>query len=144
MKNYFFISLSGLLFGFGLSLSAMLDRHRIINFLDITGNWDPTLLFVMFSAVLVTVVFFRFILRRHAPILDNRFRVPTRKDIDASLLVGSAIFGAGWGLAGYCPGPGFAAMTLGSINAILFTLAYITGSLLSSYYSRKLQGENKP
>jgi len=144
MKKYLLNSISGLLFGFGLSLSAMLDRHRIINFLDITGNWDPTLLYVMFSAVLVTVVFFRFILRRQAPILDNRFRLPTRKDIDAQLVIGSAIFGAGWGLSGYCPGPGIAAITLGSLNAILFMLAYITGSLLSNYYSGKLQGENKP
>jgi hypothetical protein len=140
MKKYFFIAVSGLLFGFGLSISAMLDRHRILNFLDITGNWDPTLLFVMFSAVLVTVVFFRFILKRKSPVLDNTFRLPARKDIDLPLVIGSAIFGAGWGLAGYCPGPGFAALILGSYNAVLFCLAYITGSLLSKYYSRKISG----
>jgi hypothetical protein len=140
MKKYLLISISGLLFGYGLSLSAMLDRHRIINFLDVTGNWDPTLLYVMFSAVLVTVVFFRFILKRSTPILDNRFRLPARKDIDAKLVTGAAIFGAGWGLSGYCPGPGIAAMTLGSMNAILFTLAFVTGSLLCSYYSRKVSG----
>jgi len=144
MKKYLFISLSGLLFGFGLSLSTMTDRHKIINFLDVAGNWDPTLLFVMFSAVSVTVVFFRIILARHAPILDNRFRLPSRKDIDAQLVAGSAIFGTGWGLAGYCPGPGFAAITLGSSNAILFTLAFITGSIMSNYYSRHPQVESKP
>lgn len=140
MKRYFFIAVSGLLFGFGLSLSAMLDRHRILNFLDITGNWDPTLLFVMFSAVIVTVIFFRFILKRNLPVFDTGFRLPTRKDIDAPLVIGAAIFGAGWGLAGYCPGPGFAALTLGSYNAILFCLAYIAGFLLSRIYTRKIQG----
>ena len=140
MKKYLFIALSGLLFGFGLSLSAMLDRHRILNFLDIAGNWDPTLLFVMVSAVLVTVVFFRLILKRRAPILDDSFRLPVRKTIDAPLVAGSAMFGAGWGLAGYCPGPGFAALTLGMFNPFLFCLAYIAGSLLSRYYSGKIRG----
>lgn len=140
MKRYFFIAVSGLLFGFGLSLSAMLDRHRILNFLDITGNWDPTLLFVMFSAVIVTVIFFRFILKRNSPVYESSFRLPTRKDIDIPLVTGAAIFGAGWGLAGYCPGPGFTALTLGSYNAILFCLAYIAGFLLSRIYTRKIQG----
>ncbi len=139
MKRYFFIAVSGLLFGFGLSLSAMLDRHRILNFLDITGNWDPTLLFVMFSAVIVTVIFFRFILKRNSPVFESSFRLPTRKDIDIPLVTGAAIFGAGWGLAGYCPGPGFTALTLGSYNAILFCLAYIAGFLLSRIYTRKIQ-----
>jgi uncharacterized membrane protein YedE/YeeE len=140
MKKYFFVALSGFLFGFGLSLSAMLDRHRILNFLDITGNWDPTLLFVMASAVLVTLVLFRLILKRSAPIYADRFRLPARKDIDLPLVAGSAVFGMGWGLSGYCPGPGFAALTLGSYNAILFCAAYIIGFLLSRKYTGKKQG----
>lgn len=142
--KYLFIILSGFLFGFGLSLSAMLDRHRILNFLDVAGEWDPTLLFVMFSAVLVTVIFFRFILKRHTPVFADRFYLPQRRDIDFPLVAGAAIFGAGWGIAGYCPGPGFAALILGSFNAVIFCLAYIAGFLLSRIYSGKIQRENKP
>lgn len=138
MKSLVSASLSGLLFGYGLSMSTMLDRHRILNFLDISGNWDPALLFVMSGAVLVTVVLFRFILKKPTPLLNDKFHIPSKKEIDLKLVAGAAIFGTGWGLTGYCPGPGFAAVTLGSANAVIFCVGYIVGSVLSKYYIDKL------
>ena len=126
--------LSGLLFGFGLSLSQMIDRDRVLGFLDITGNWDPTLLFVLGGAVGVTVIAFRFVLHLPKPILENKFYLPTRKDLDFSLIVGAAIFGIGWGIAGYCPGPGITALVLGTPNPVLFIVAFIVGSLIYQWY----------
>lgn len=138
MKNLISASLSGLLFGFGLSMSAMLDRHRILDFLDITGNWDPTLLFVMSGAVLVTLISFRIIFKNKKPVLGDKFYLPLKKNVDVRLTAGAVLFGAGWGLTGYCPGPGFTAITLGSVNAVIFCAGYIVGSLLSKYYLSRL------
>lgn len=127
--------LSGLVFGLGLGLSQMIDRDRILNFLDVTGTWDSTLLFVLAGAVSVTVIAFRFVLRFPHPVFANRFYLPTQKDIDLPLILGSAIFGAGWGIAGYCPGPGITAVVLGIWNPVLFLLAMIAGSFTYKWYS---------
>ncbi|WOD38991.1 YeeE/YedE family protein [Nodosilinea sp. E11] len=120
---------AGLLFGLGLGCSQMIDPQRVIGFLDLFGTWDPTLAFVMGGAVLVTLISFRFILRRSAPLLDRNFFVPTRNDIDRPLVLGAALFGIGWGLGGYCPGPAIAALGLGSANPLLFLAAMLAGSL---------------
>lgn len=121
---------AGLLFGLGLGFSQMIDPQRVIGFLDLFGSWDPTLAFVMGGAVLVTLISFRFILRRPHPLLGSKFFVPTRSDIDRPLVLGAALFGVGWGLGGYCPGPAIAALNLGSANPVLFVAAMIAGSLL--------------
>jgi uncharacterized membrane protein YedE/YeeE len=121
---------SGLLFGLGLGLSQMIDPGRVKGFLDLAGDWDPTLAFVMGGAVAVTLVAFRFVLRRPAPLLGGRFHVPTRNDIDRPLVLGAVIFGVGWGLGGYCPGPAIAALGLGSANPAVFVAAMVAGSLL--------------
>lgn len=142
MKKMFFISLSGFIFGIGLSMSTMLDRNRIINFLDIAGDWDPSLLFVMTGAVIVTLIFFRLILKRKKPVLDNKFYLPVKKQVDMRLVTGSVIFGAGWGLSGYCPGPGFAALTLGLQAPVIFCLGYIIGSIASKYYLQLLANDS--
>ena len=113
MRQNFLALLSGLLFGLGLSLSQMIDRDRVLGFLDVLGNWDSTLLFVLGGAVGVTMIAFRFVLRLSQPIFGEKFYLPTRKDIDRSLILGAAIFGIGWGISGYCPGPGITALTLG-------------------------------
>ena len=132
--------LAGLLFGFGLSLSQMIDRDRVLGFLDIAGVWDPTLLFVLLGAVAVTVITFRFVLRRPQPIFADQFHLPTKKDIDIPLIIGSAIFGIGWGIAGYCPGPGITALVLGIWNPVLFMVSMIAGSLTYRAYSiRRLE-----
>ncbi|EHC19286.1 YeeE/YedE family protein [Fischerella thermalis] len=137
MKINLIALFAGLLFGLGLGFSQMIDRDRVLGFLDITGVWDPTLLFVLGGAVAVTVIAFRFVLRRPYPILTDKFYLPTKKDIDLPLVVGSAIFGVGWGIAGYCPGPGITALVLGIWNPVLFIVALIAGSLTYKWYSTR-------
>lgn len=137
MKEKLMALLAGLLFGFGLSLSQMIDRDRVLGFLDVSGVWDPTLLFVLSGAVTVTIITFRFVLRRPHPIFANQFHLPTKKDIDKPLIIGAAIFGVGWGIAGYCPGPGITALVLGIWNPVLFLMAFIAGSLAYKNVSGK-------
>ena len=129
MKQNLIVLFSGLIFGFGLSLSQMIDRDLVLAFLDIKGNWDPTLLFVLGGAVGVTVILFRFVLGLPHPIFGDKFYLPTRKHLDLPLVLGAAIFGIGWGIAGYCPGPGITALVLGIWNPVLFLIAFIVGSL---------------
>ena len=135
MKQSMMALISGALVGFGLALSQMIDRERILGFLDITGTWDPTLIFVLGGAVGVTVIAFRFVLRRPVPLTSEKFYLPTRRDVDRPLIVGSAIFGIGWGIAGYCPGPALSSLSLGSWNPILFLVALIAGSLSYKWLS---------
>ncbi len=128
---------SGLLFGLGLGLSQMIDRARVLGFLDVTGRWDPTLLFVLGGAVTVTVIAFRFVLRLPQPVFASKFRLPTRTDIDPPLVLGAAVFGIGWGIAGYCPGPAIVAVILSSWSPILFLGAFVMGSLTAKLMTRK-------
>jgi hypothetical protein len=123
--------ISGLMFGFGLALSGMTDRHRVLGFLDVTGDWDPTLLFVMGGAVAVTLITFRFVLRRPRPVLESQFHLPAKKHVDAPLVTGAVLFGIGWGLAGYCPGPALASLTALSLNPVVFCVGLVAGSLLA-------------
>ena len=127
---------AGMLFGLGLGLSQMIDRERVLGFLDVTGNWDPTLLFVLGGAVTVTIITFRFVLRWPHPIIATQFRLPTPKDIDFSLVLGATIFGIGWGIAGYCPGPAIVALTLNSWSPGIFLGAFVAGSLTSQFFNR--------
>ncbi|TVQ05224.1 MAG: YeeE/YedE family protein [Leptolyngbya sp. DLM2.Bin27] len=130
---------AGLLFGLGLSFSQMIDPQRVIGFLDFFGTWDPTLTFVLGGAVLVTLISFRLILRRPTPLLSRKFFLPTRNDIDRPLVLGAALFGIGWGLGGYCPGPAIAALGLGSANPLLFIAAMVVGSLAHKAFTRRSQ-----
>ena len=102
--------LSGALFGLGLAVSGMANPAKVIGFLDVSGDWDPTLAFVMGGAILIVGPAFRLIFRRRRPVLAEDFAVPTRKGIDGRLLGGSALFGVGWGLSGFCPGPAVVAL----------------------------------
>ncbi len=128
---------AGVIFGVGLGISQMIDRQRVLGFLDLAGNWDPTLLFVLGGAVIVTVISFRFVLGRDVPLLSAKFYLPTRKDIDSRLIKGAAIFGIGWGIAGYCPGPGIAALATGDRNPIIFLVAMIAGMVVFDRYGAK-------
>jgi len=130
--------LSGLLFGLGLGVSQMIDRDRVLGFLDIAGAWDPTLLFVLGGAVTVTVIAFRFVLQMQRPVFADRFRLPTKTDLDLPLTIGAAIFGIGWGIAGYCPGPAVAALTLRTGNPRLFLIGLAIGSITYAVVSRNL------
>lgn len=129
MKQAGVTVIAGLMFGLGLGLSQMIDRDRVLGFLDVAGVWDPTLLFVLGGAVGVTVIVFRFVLRLPHPFFSKTFYLPTKKTVDMQLIVGAAIFGLGWGIAGYCPGPAITALMLGIWNPMLFMLGLMVGSL---------------
>lgn len=122
--------LIGLLFGLGLMLSGMTDPGKVIGFLDITGAWDPSLAFVMGGAVLVGAIAFTLAKGRTTALLGDAMHWPTVRDVDRRLLVGSVLFGIGWGLAGFCPGPALVASAAGHAAALIFTVAMLGGMLL--------------
>ncbi len=122
--------IAGLLFGGGLTVSQMVNPQKVISFLDMTGNWDPSLAFVMGGALLVTLIGYRLVLRRNGPLFEDRFRLPTRTDIDPPLLIGAGLFGAGWGLAGLCPGPALASASFAGVNAYIFVGTMIAAIFL--------------
>jgi uncharacterized protein len=121
----------GLVFGLGLVVSGMSNPAKVLNFLDLAaipaGGWDPSLAFVMAGAIAVTFIGYRVVLRRPRPVFGDRFHLPSATAIDARILAGPAIFGVGWGLAGFCPGPAFTALGTGSGRAVLFVAAMLVG-----------------
>ncbi|WP_241202228.1 MULTISPECIES: YeeE/YedE family protein [unclassified Caballeronia] len=121
--------LAGLLFGLGLIISGMANPAKILGFLDLAGNWDPSLAFVMIGAVAFASVGFFASRRTGKPLLEETKHLPTKKKIDAQLIVGSAIFGVGWGLAGFCPGPVVVAVGAGKLGAVVFLAAMVAGML---------------
>lgn len=127
---------SGALFGTGLAMSGMTDARRILGFLDVFGDFDPTLLLVLGGAVATTVLLFRFVLRRGSPVLASTFHLSNLRHIDRRLLGGAALFGCGWGIAGYCPGPALAGLGIGSLEALWFVPAMIGGMLLHRLVNR--------
>jgi uncharacterized membrane protein YedE/YeeE len=127
---------SGALFGIGLAISTMTDRSVVLGFLDVFGAWDPTLAFVMGGAVAVTAIAFRLVLRHGRPALGGEFRVPTNDAIDGRLLTGAAIFGIGWGLAGFCPGPALVGAAAGLVDAWIFLPAMVAGSFVAGRLAR--------
>ncbi len=125
---------AGALFGFGLSLSGMVDPARILGFLDLaSGHWDPSLMFVLGGALIVAIpgTMLRYRLRR--PLLDDSFHLPAKTRIDGRLVAGSVLFGVGWGLAGFCPGPAVSALALGLVPVFLFVAAMATGMILHDH-----------
>jgi len=121
---------SGALFGAGLAAGGMTDPARVRGFLDLFGNWDPTLAFVMGGAVLVMAIAWRFQARMARPLFGERFALPDRSDLDGKLIAGSALFGVGWGIAGLCPGPAVASLALAPSNALPFVAAMLAGMAL--------------
>jgi len=132
--------LIGLLFGVGLLLSGMTDPGKVRAFLDVAGEWDPSLAFVMAGAIGVGVFGFAMARRRSTSVLGAEMRLPDRDSIDARLLVGSAVFGVGWGLAGFCPGPAVVATGAGYSQALLFTLAMLAGMAVHEFGVRPAPG----
>jgi len=123
-----FISfLTGLIFSIGLGISGMTQTQIVRGFLDITGEWNYSLIGVMSGAILVHGTLFYFIKKRSSPLLDTKFHVPNRKDIDARLIMGAALFGLGWGWAGICPGPGLVSLVSGDLNIVLFIASMLLG-----------------
>lgn len=126
MKNIIAL-ISGVLFGIGLSASGMTDPAKVLGFLDLFGAWQPDLMFVMGGAVMMTAIGFTLILKRKAPVCDQQFHLPTSKVIDKKLLIGAALFGIGWGIYGYCPGPALGALVYLKINTVIFVAAMLAG-----------------
>jgi len=120
---------AGFVFGLGLWISGMANPAKVIGFLDITGEWDASLALVMAGAVGVVLIPFRLAVKRAKPLLEEAFALPTRKDIDAPLVAGSALFGVGWGIVGYCPGPGITALATLSTESVVFVAAMMVGGL---------------
>ena len=127
MKTNFVALIAGIIFGLGLALSQMINPNKVLNFLDVTGNWDPSLMFVMIGALLVTMISFHFIFKRKAPLLVEEFHLPTHKLINKPLLIGAALFGIGWGMSGYCPGPAVASLGLFSTEGLIMVLSIYAG-----------------
>jgi len=127
----------GLVFGLGLIVSGMSNPAKVLNFLDVggipAGTWDASLAFVMAGAVAVTFIGFSRVLTLARPVFAERFYVPTRKDVDLRIIVGPAIFGIGWGLAGFCPGPALTALGFGSTSAFIFVAAMFAGMALARF-----------
>ena len=121
---------AGVLFGFGLALAGMTDPNKVLAFLDVAGDWDPSLLLVLGGAVGVTVIAFPLILRRPGPLLEPEFKLPTAQDIDGPLVVGAIFFGMGWGVSGYCPGPIIASLAAPNGETWVFLPAMLLGALL--------------
>ena len=122
--------LAGLIFGLGLAISGMLDPVRVLSFLDVAGDWDPSLAFVLGGAVSVSTLGVLLMRRRARPLLAPVFALPTKQRIDRRLVTGAALFGVGWGLVGLCPGPAISGLVLGHGASFVFAIAMLVGMLL--------------
>ena len=142
MTIIIFALLSGVLFGVGLTVSRMIDPAIVIGFLDVTGAWDPSLAFVMGGALLVTVPAFMIAKKRVRTLLNIDITMPTKNDIDASLLIGAAMFGVGWGLGGFCPGPAISALSFGLEKPLIFVTAMTVGMFGFGLFRKKADGLN--
>jgi uncharacterized membrane protein YedE/YeeE len=136
MKRILAAFLAGGLFGLGLAVSEMINPRRVQGFLDV-ASWDPTLMLVIIGAVSTTFVGYRLVMKGGKPVFDEGFHLPTAREVDGRLVVGAAVFGAGWGLAGYCPGPALTAIAAGFAEPLSFFAALIVGSLLFDAWRRR-------
>lgn len=135
MKNLVALA-SGLLFAVGLGLSGMTKPSKVYGFLNVAGDWDPSLAFVMGGAVVVGVLASLLMKRMKRPALDEQFCLPEKRDVDARLILGAAIFGVGWGLGGVCPGPGVVALASGALPVVVFVAAMLGGMALYRLYDK--------
>lgn len=124
--------LIGVIFGVGISISGMANPAKVVNFFDVAGTWDPSLIFVMASALVTTFVGYRLVLGRTAPVFEDGFKLPTRRDIDLHLVGGSAVFGVGWGISGFCPGGALPALGTGKVEVFYFVAAMLVGILVAN------------
>ena len=130
----------GLIFGLGLVVAGMSDPAKVLNFLDLAaipaGTWDPSLAFVMAGAIVVTMIGFRLVQKQSQPVFSEKFHLPTASELDARIISGPAIFGVGWGLAGFCPGPAFTAIS-GSTTAAIFVAAMMLGMVAARWLANR-------
>ena len=128
---------TGLLFAIGLGVGGMTQPAKVVGFLDFFGRWDPSLMFVMGGALSVHALVWRLVRHNPTPKLSTQWFVPTRRDLDRKLLGGAAIFGVGWGLGGYCPGPGITSIASGAVEAVVFVVAMLAGTRAVIAYERR-------
>jgi uncharacterized protein len=129
----FFVLISGLIFGAGLALSGMVNPAKILNFLDLTGKFDGTLIFVMGAGLIVATIGYQLIFKRGKPFFDSEFHIPTLEIIDAKLIGGAGLFGIGWGMSGFCPGPAIASLVYGYQQSFIFVAAMVVGTMLAQF-----------
>lgn len=134
----------GLLFAIGLGLSGMTDANKVIGFLNVAGEWDPSLGFVMVGAIAIHLALFRLILRRNSPLFAERFELPSRRDIDLRLVGGAALFGVGWGLGGFCPGPGLVSLMGFGSSAAVFVVSMLGGMLAFKLVNERERSVKQP
>lgn len=123
--------LIGVVFGVGISISGMSNPAKVLNFFDVAGTWDPSLIFVMASALIVTFIGYRLVLRQPAPVMEQRFALPTNRKLDLRLIGGSAVFGVGWGIAGFCPGGAIPALGTGQASVLIFVASSLVGIIIA-------------
>jgi len=142
LLRYLISLICGLLFGSGLALAGMTRPQKVLGFLDVAGHWDPSLIFVLGGAVAFATVAFHFIMRRSSPLLTQNFDLPKAKAIDSKLIAGASIFGLGWGLSGYCPGPAIALLAAPDAEALYFLPAMLAGWWLYAFVTHKSKHSN--
>jgi len=128
---------AGLIFGLGLVISGMANPAKVLNFLDVAGHWDPSLAFVMFGAIIVTATGYLVVLRQSKPLFEQNFQLPNRSAIDRTLVVGSATFGLGWGLFGFCPGPAITSLGLAATGTLIFVPAMLIGIAAAAFVRKR-------
>lgn len=141
MKKYISSLIVGILFGIGLAVAGMTDPANVVGFLDLFGDWKPQLALVMVGAIGVHMVAYRIKKHKTSPFFDEQYLIPTNRKIDKKLLGGAAIFGIGWGLAGYCPGPAITALASGSSQAFTFFAAMVLGMYAHYFYDKKFAND---
>jgi uncharacterized membrane protein YedE/YeeE len=129
--------ISGIIFGVGLTVSQMIDPAKVLGFLNIFGAWDPSLAFVMIGALIISSPFFHLFKNNNKPVFADSFSYSNNKELNKKLIIGSSLFGAGWGLAGLCPGPAIASLALLNTSSIVFVIAMFVGFYLSDMYKKK-------
>jgi len=134
--------ISGIIFGVGLTVSQMIDPAKVLGFLNIFGAWDPSLAFVMIGALIISSPFFHLFKNNNKPVFADSFSYSNNKELNKKLIIGSSLFGAGWGLAGLCPGPAIASLALLNTSSIVFVITMFVGFYLSDMYKRKYYKKN--
>ena len=131
-----FVLISGLLFGAGVTISGMVNPAKVLNFMDLTGRFDGTLIFVMGAGLLVTLIGYQLVFKRGEPFFDDQFHLPALSAIDGKLVFGAALFGLGWGITGFCPGPALASLVFGYGQSFIFVAAMIAGTLITNHATK--------
>jgi uncharacterized membrane protein YedE/YeeE len=129
--------ISGIIFGVGLTISQMINPAKVLSFLNIFGNWDPSLAFVMIGALIISSPFFYLFKNNKKPVFADNFSYSNNKKLNKKLIIGSSLFGAGWGLAGLCPGPAIASLALLNTSSVIFIITMFVGFYLSNIYKTK-------